>query len=144
MKKILVGVDGSPNSTAAMRWALDEARRRSCEVEALLAWHDPLDTSGYGYLGVDISDIEAGSRAQLDGLVDAARALAPDVEVKGVLARGSPSRCLIEAAGDADLVVVGRRGHNAARRLVLGSVSERVVRKSPSTVVVVPLPPSTS
>lgn len=140
VRKIVVGVDGSPNSAAAMRWALDEARRRSCEVEALLAWHEPIDATGYGYIGVDITDVEAGSRAQLDGLVDAARAIAPDVEVKGVLSHGHPSQCLIEAAQDADLVVVGRRGHNAALRLVLGSVSERVARKSPAPVVVVPLP----
>lgn len=138
--KIVVGVDGSPNAVAAMEWALDEARRGSCEVDALLVWHEPIDATGYGYIGIDVADVEAGSRAQLDGIVEAARSTAPDVEVKGVLAHGSPSQCLIEAASDADLVVVGRRGHNAALRLVLGSVSERVARKSPTPVVVVPLP----
>ena len=46
MERIVVGVDGSETAQAALRWAVDEARRRDANVEAVFAWHQPFVT-GY-------------------------------------------------------------------------------------------------
>jgi len=139
MRKIVVGVDGSQNATEALVWAMREARDRRCEVDALLAWHEPTEVAAMGTIGVDLSLLEEDNRAILDEVVAGATRRMPDVEVKGVLVRGTASQALIDASRDAELVVVGRRGHNAAMRLLLGSVSSRVARHATCPVVVVPL-----
>lgn len=73
MRKIVVGVDGSSNADEALVWAMKEARDRRCEVEAMMAWHEPTDVAAMGTIGIDLSDLEQKSRDVLDQHVDAAR-----------------------------------------------------------------------
>lgn len=139
MRKIVVGVDGSANADEALVWAMREARDRRCEVEAIMAWHEPTDVAAMGAIGIDLSLLEQDNREVLDEILEAARRRMPDVPLKGVLVRGTASQALIDAGREAEMVVVGRRGHNAAMRLLLGSVSGRVARHATCPVVVVPL-----
>ncbi|HSL58065.1 MAG TPA: universal stress protein [Acidimicrobiales bacterium] len=142
MGQIVVGVDGSTNSRAALRWALDEAQRRGATVAAVAAWNFPT----YAYTGVAVApptaEIEQAAR---EGLAEAVReevtAVAgehPSVEITQVVLEGPPAATLIEASRDAELLVVGSRGLGGFRGLLLGSVSHQVSSHAHCPVVVVP------
>lgn len=141
---IVVGVDGSANSIAALRWAGAEARLRGVEVHAIAVWQD-LSTSGYGY-GFGVGDapelLEDGARRTLREAVDAAFAdPAERPEVILDVRNGSTSDVLVKAGAEAALVVVGARGHGGFAGLLLGSVSNQVAHHAPCPVVIVPASP---
>jgi len=145
---IVVGVDGSPGSREALRWALDEARRREATLRIVHAWMVPLveampEPWVLGLTPPAPSDEEvyehlrAAAQAVLDSAVDDAKA-EPAVEVEGELVEGRAAPALIEAARDADLLVVGSRGRGGFAGLLLGSVSAQCAHHSPCPLVVVP------
>lgn len=142
MAKIVVGVDGSEAALDALRWALDEGRLRSATVEVVLAWRSS-PVTGLASVGAfparDL--VEQAARTQLDEIVDAvglADMTDPVVETRLVESHAAPA--LLEAAADADLLVVGSRGHGAFAGMLLGSVSQHCVTHAPCPVVVVPPP----
>jgi nucleotide-binding universal stress UspA family protein len=140
-ERIVVGVDGSDPSRAALRWAVTEGRLRQAIVEALYAWEVPVVFGPLvGAFPYDPSAIETSARELLDELVDEAVAEigATDVTVERSLVSGGPAACMLEAAERADLVVVGRRGVGGFALLLLGSVSEKVATHAPCPVVVIP------
>ncbi|WP_035696432.1 universal stress protein, partial [Glycomyces tenuis] len=109
--RIVVGVDGSPSSTKALRWALRQAAATNARVSAVQAWQTP------GVYGTVITlvpgeELAAAARESLDAVLAAADADAdaPDVEVDRRVVGGHPARVLLEEAEDADLLVVGSRG----------------------------------
>lgn len=136
--RIVVGVDGSPASRAALRWAVDEARRRAATVEAVAAWHVPMAnlTPSLGeFTAVQFEQsADKHLRQVLDeeGLLDATEPTVVEVTVEG-----APALALCEAAEGADLLVVGSRGLGAFKGMVLGSVSLHCVSHAPCDVVVV-------
>lgn len=129
---MVVGVDGSAESRAALRWAAEVAAGFGAAVEAVQVWQYPpalqewdAVPSNYGYLPSvpGIERVECGVR---DGLAaTAALVLGPEpgVEVAQRVVEGHPARVLIEAADGALLLVVGRRGHGGLVGLLLGSVA---------------------
>ncbi len=133
MAKVVVGVDGSESAAEALRWAAEEARMRGATLEAVLAW-DWLDQHA---LGVDFhpefDDEEA--QALLHGFV--AAAVGDGVEATEIAVCDRAAHALIEASNDADLVVVGDRGHGGFADLLLGSVSAQVVNHAACPVLVV-------
>lgn len=135
---IVVGVDGSEESQRALAWALDEARRRGVPLRAVHAWHYPSWLLGSGTDAVPgpPEEMEAAAR----GLVDQelSRVDTSGVEVEPVVVQADASVALVDEAGRADLVVVGRRGLGGVRRLLLGSVSSAVLHDAPCPVVVLP------
>jgi nucleotide-binding universal stress UspA family protein len=137
MRRIVVGVDGSERSLLALRWAVDEARLRGAEVEAIHAWTYPV-VGGLPVtpVMVDLEGIERDARQVLDESV--AKVDAGDVAVEGVLVRGGAAHALIDRAQGADLLVVGSRGLGGFTGLLLGSVSQQVVHHAPCPVVVIP------
>ena len=137
--RILVGVDGSDASAAALRWALAHAAARHGEVQVVHAW-EPVVLYGpvIGASPYDVDALESGAERLVEDMVTEASATAPGVPVERTVVVGGPARSLLEAAKDADLVVLGRRGLGGFGRLLLGSVSDHVVRHSSVTVVVVP------
>jgi nucleotide-binding universal stress UspA family protein len=138
---IVVGVDGSDASRAALRWALGEGARRHGVVEALHVWEVPVVFGPVvGAFPYDTAALEGSAGKLLDELVDEALAEAgsPAVTVERALVPGGPAANLIEAGERADLVVVGRRGVGGFGRLLLGSVSQKVATHAPCPVVVVP------
>jgi nucleotide-binding universal stress UspA family protein len=140
-ERIVVGVDGSEPSNAALRWALAEGRLRGAVVEALHSWEVPVVFGPVaGSFPYDTEAIEKAGRELLDRAVDSALAElgSADVTVERSLAVGGAAMNLLDAAEHADLVVIGRRGLGGFKRLMLGSVSENVARHSRTPVVVLP------
>jgi nucleotide-binding universal stress UspA family protein len=140
-ERIVVGVDGSEPSNAALRWALTEGRLRGATVEAVHSWEVPVVFGPVaGSFPYDTEAIEKAGRELLDQVVD--RALAdlgsPEVTVERTLAVGGPAMNLLDAGKHADLMVIGRRGLGGFKRLLLGSVSESVAHHSPCPVVILP------
>jgi nucleotide-binding universal stress UspA family protein len=136
--RIVVGVDGSRNADAALRWAIDEGRRRDASVEVVHAWHMPLAAPYPGLsTDVDMTTIEKAARETIDQAIGRAKLTTKD-RVGKVIALSGPSSLLLETAKGADLVVVGSRGLSAAKGAVLGSVSHQVTLHAPCPVVVIP------
>ncbi len=137
-ERIIVGVDGSPTSLEAFRWAVQEAALRRAHLCAVSAWSMPL----MAYSGaVSLSDTATFEEAATEVLEKAAAAadlsdLTHPVE-REVVAGGAAS-AIIEAASEATLVVVGSRGISHAKEILFGSVSHQVVHHAPCPVVVVP------
>jgi len=138
-ERVVVGVDGSDQSMAALRWALAEGAARKAVVQVVHAWTAPMIYGPVsGVSGSDVGVIEGGARRMVDDMVDRAVEGASPVDVERTAVPGGPASSLVDAADDADLVVVGRRGLGGFGRLLLGSVSEHVARHAGCPVVVIP------
>ena len=132
---IVVGVDGSPSSREALRWALRYARSTGAEIRAVMAWDLPT-TYGYAPSYEDFDWAEA-AREALEKTVE--QTMDPDSSVKlsTELVPGHAGNALVGASQDADLLVVGSRGHSAVAEMLLGSVSHHCVQHAACPVVVV-------
>lgn len=134
--RIVVGVDGSPHSGEGLLWALATAERLGdSEVVAVFAWELPL----IGVPGAfDRAELEKEAKRFLQ---DAVRQIAPQpaVPLKLVVAHGEATTCLIEASQEADLLVVGTRGRNAFKGLLLGSVAQGCAADAACPVVIIKL-----
>jgi nucleotide-binding universal stress UspA family protein len=131
--KVIVGVDGSPHSAAALRWALADAAEHAGEVTAVLAWQLPfLSIPG----AFDRGELEQTYKEFLLKTV-AEIAPAPQVPVLTLVAEGDPIEALITAAKDADLLVLGTRGRSPFAGLLLGSVSQACAAHASCPVVLV-------
>jgi nucleotide-binding universal stress UspA family protein len=138
VKRIVVGVDGSETSKAALRWAAELARASGAELQAVRAFRYPPALhdwsalpSNYGFLPeLPAEDVvERGVHDELADLVVAE--LGPE--------SGATVRVLVEAAADAAMLVVGRSGHGGLSELLrLGSVARACTEHAPCPVVVVP------
>jgi nucleotide-binding universal stress UspA family protein len=141
MPGIVVGIDSSSHSITALEWAMREAA----------AHHEPLTvvtvevvvSSGWGGSQVYPADYELRDKAQ-KAAEEAVAAIktklgdaAPEsVTVKAVL--GQPAEQMLEAAKDADHLILGRRGTGGFSRLTLGSVSSQVAHHADCPVTIVP------
>ncbi|SHN60847.1 Nucleotide-binding universal stress protein, UspA family [Geodermatophilus obscurus] len=140
--RIVVGVDGSPSSEEALRWAIGQARLTGQPVEAVISWSIPV---GFGdAAGVLVTlDWEAEPTSTLKNTV--AKAVdPPDADrVSQRVVQGHPAQVLLDAAADAALLVVGSRGRSGFTGMLLGSVSQNVVARAACPVVVVRAPADT-
>lgn len=134
---IVVGIDGSESSLGALRWGARQANLTGATLRVVSAWEISTATGWAPSYPVDY-DPEADARRVLDQAILDTFGPAPDVAVEHVVAEGHAAPVLLAAAEDADLIVVGSRGHGALAGMLLGSVSEHVVRHAPCAVVVVP------
>ena len=146
METIVVGVDGSDGSTAALEFAAEEAALRKAPLRIVAAWDVPAAVYGSGFTpAVDAGTLEAlGGRMQelADEAAAAAKKLQPSIEVEAAAVAGQPADVLLERAAGAGLIVVGRRGLGGFKTLLLGSVSQQVVHHATCPVVVVNEPSS--
>jgi nucleotide-binding universal stress UspA family protein len=132
--RILVGVDGSGPSDAAMTWALQRARGVGAEVVAIHVVDDE-----WGQLGIDYASAEtAAGSSLLDEAVDAARGRAPQLEITSQLLHGSFAWELAHAAHTDDLIVIGTHKTGYLQGRVLGSTSVVVASIASCTVAVIP------
>jgi nucleotide-binding universal stress UspA family protein len=131
--QIVVGVDGSPHSIAALRWSLGQAAGRDGQVTVLFAWQVPFVSMPGAF---DRDELEEGYRQFLVTTVSEV-APRPAVPLDTVLAEGDASAVLIEASKDADLLVLGIRGRSPVAGLMLGSVSQGCAASSSCPVVLV-------
>jgi len=136
---IVVGVDGSEASRAALRWALEEARLRGAKLRAVYAWIAP-QIGGRGYIPPELLDPELLRRTaqeRLDALVSDVAGDSSGAELEAVVGQGTAAKVLLDAACDAELLVVGSRGHGGFAGLLLGSVSQHCAHHSSCPVVIV-------
>lgn len=137
-RPVVVGVDGSTAAQAALRWAVEDARRRGCRVDAISAWHSdrgmvigPMPTE----VGMRLSPETV--RAEQQAMLDQSVAELDGVEIRRILFEGDPRTALVEASKSAELIVVGNRGHGPITEAILGSVSSYCVHHAACPVVVI-------
>ncbi len=136
--RIVVGIDDSEAAKRALRWALDEARRRKASVDVVHAWRPPyLGARPFGPSGMDVDAIEARARAEFDRVVDREVTGQQPGPVERVVVRGGAARAILDASAGADLVVLGSRGLGGFEGLLLGSVSHHAAHHVRCPLVVV-------
>jgi nucleotide-binding universal stress UspA family protein len=146
-RRIVVGVDASEGAAEALRWAIAEARLRDTRLRAVYAWTlsypvgesygylvGPLQASPYG----GMSDQRRAAEELLERAIAALWTEAGDVDIECQVVEGSAADALVGAAADADLLVVGSRGHGGFVGLLLGSVSQQCAHRASCPVVIVP------
>jgi nucleotide-binding universal stress UspA family protein len=133
--RIVVGIDGSPSSLDALNWAVRQAELTGATLEALTSWEWPINY-GAVYLP-DGYDPAAEARKVLDEAVEAIREGHPAVTIRPVIVEGHPAMSLLEASRDADLLVVGSRGHGQFSGMLLGSVSQHCSHHAPCPILIV-------
>lgn len=132
---IVVGVDASEPSKAALRWAQDQAALTGAGLRVVMSWAMP--TAAYWAPLPAGVDLEASAREVLHQTVEEVLGGNPPVPVTEKVVEGHPAQVLIEQSKGAELLVVGSRGHGEFTGMLLGSVSEHVVTQAACTVVVV-------
>jgi nucleotide-binding universal stress UspA family protein len=144
--RVVVGIDGSPGSRAALVQAYRAAARRAADLDVVAAY--TLQLYWFGGVPVDVpnvaavrEDMERRARAQLDEIRDEiAHSAVPgirDVRAELSVSQGAPAHVLVEQARGADLLVVGSRGRGATRSALLGSVALHCATHAPCAVLVV-------
>jgi nucleotide-binding universal stress UspA family protein len=134
-RRIVVGIDGSAPSAAAADWAARQAEFTGSALEAVIVWQWPMS---YGFAMPLASDFDPAAEARkvLDAAVGNLRKTHPQVEIRSSVLEGFPAQVLVEASNDADLLVVGSRGHGEFAGLLIGSVSEYAVTRAHCPVLV--------
>jgi nucleotide-binding universal stress UspA family protein len=133
---IVVGVDGSPNGQLAFEWAVAEARLHHGRLRAVQAWSTPYDWQLEPMFPVNVDQVRDAAQHRLDQALAAVGTR--DVDVRSELVEGMPGAVLVEAARDADLLVVGARGHSPLVQVLVGSVSTYCAHHAPCPIVIVP------
>ena len=136
--RIVVGVDGSEASIEALRQAQSLAVPLGAQVIATVCWKFPQVYGGYVAMGID--DFEESAKQVLKESL--AKVFGPDLpdNVVSRVVRGHTRESLIEASREADLIVLGRRGHGGFGGLLIGSVSSACVAHAHCPVLVVHAP----
>ncbi len=144
MSVIVVGVDGSAGADAALRWAFEEAKLRTVSLQVVHAWTlamHGIPATGMGVVPYptadDVAALEEAGREILDKALAEAVGEQSGVPVDAKVVKANPAEALIDAAAQADLLVVGSRGHGGFAGLLLGSVSQQCAHHAPCPVVIV-------
>jgi nucleotide-binding universal stress UspA family protein len=139
--RIVVGVDGSPQSGSALEWAVARALLGGEQLELVHAYRVTPDFDFYGYHGLAASQPVAWLTEVSEQVLDAAaarvRELAPDLTCTLTSRMGHPTSELAKASEGADAMVVGRRGLGGAASVLLGSVSNGLATQTKCPLVVV-------
>jgi nucleotide-binding universal stress UspA family protein len=141
IKVIVVGVDGSKSSRAALSWAYDEATHHGASLTVISTWHPPAlpMTPPYGSIPPEgyVSQPKRDALDLLQKLVADLEERNPPVDVRTAIEEGNPSEVLIEQSKEADLIVVGSRGHGGFAGMLLGSVSQHLATHAGCPVVII-------
>ena len=140
--RILVPTDGSSEVERAFEYAFDLARAHGASIHALYV----VNAAGYSGLPMETAWEGISDALHDDGEAAVSRVeelAPPEVPVETDILEGSPSRVIVEEASrsNCDLVVMGTHGRGGIDRLLLGSVTERVVRRAPVPVLTVQVGP---
>jgi nucleotide-binding universal stress UspA family protein len=141
IKRIIVGVDGSDHSQAALKWAYEEAAHHGASLNVVAAWRAPVlpQSPPYGSLPPEGYDTQPGNDtlALLERLVAELEVRTPAVDMQTSIEEGNPAKVLIERSKGADLMVVGSRGRDGFAGMLLGSVSQHLVAHAHCPVTIV-------
>jgi nucleotide-binding universal stress UspA family protein len=142
MAVIVVGVDHSEGAKAALRFALEEAKLRQATLRVVHAWQ-------YGYIGAtglegaypavggDIKELHDAAETALEETLRESIPETDTVEIERRVVEGRAAAVLVDDSRDADLLVVGSRGHGGFAGLLLGSVSQQCAHHAACPVVIV-------
>ncbi|MFC8513046.1 universal stress protein [Streptomyces sp. NPDC057257] len=133
-RPITAGVDGTEESIAALDWAAREAVRRGLVLRVVQAWRfQP-------YEAIDAADLDTQAGWVRDAVSEAARAVSSrhsGLEVTTDVLEGESAEQLVGAAADAEMLVIGARGHGPVVGFLLGSVGQQVIAETTRPVVLV-------
>jgi nucleotide-binding universal stress UspA family protein len=132
--RIVVGIDGSPDSEEALRWAIAQVERMGATVEAVTAWEVPISIVIVPTATEE--DYENRAREVLQATIDAVLDGTPPVPVSAYPIEGRPANALTNQARGADLLVIGSHGRGELPGMHLGSVASYCVHHAPCPVVV--------
>jgi nucleotide-binding universal stress UspA family protein len=144
MSGILVGVDGSDHSRQALSWAVREAARHGMPLTVMSVRPAPVRPATHIFWNMpvleedshELDQARAALREFVDKVVNETGETAPDITVTVVT--GDAAEELVQASRDADMLVVGARGSGSFARLLLGSVSSKVMHHSACPTMIVP------
>jgi len=139
-RRIVVGVDGSPSSQAAVAWAVRQAEMTGATVDAVMAWQYPAMINRAAWALVtaqDEAEFEAFFARELDDAIATAVDRASRAKIRAIVRTGNAAQVLLAAADGADLLVVGSRGHGGFTEALLGSVGQHCVHHASCPVVVI-------
>ena len=149
-RPIVIAIDFSDDSKAALAWGVEEAALRNAPVTILHVVHDPGEAPGYYHkkkkkLMVPLTE---AAEQMFDEFIDECRDTIPalktmdDLPVRRKLARGIPVRRILEFSDrwDARMIVMGSRGQTGLKHLLMGSKAEQITRLSPRPVMIVKAP----
>ncbi|MBK0869192.1 MAG: universal stress protein [Saccharopolyspora sp.] len=132
---VVAGIDGSDESQRALRWAAEYVQKVGGLVHAVSVWHQPVQ---FGYrLPTSDSELEQRARQQLDKVAEAVRAEFPSVDIRERLIRGHVVDELVGLSPQADMMVLGNKGHGAFTGMMVGSVALKLVHHARCPVLVV-------
>jgi nucleotide-binding universal stress UspA family protein len=137
VKTIMIATDGSEQAGEALEVAIELAKDTGAKLEVLSV--RPFRPVGRGGAGPAVLEVEHEGGAQHIAEAGVASAVAAGVEATAHTAHGDVVDCICDATGtlDAELVVVGSRGHGAAAGALLGSVSHALIKRSQVPVTIV-------
>ncbi len=135
--RIVVGVDGSEHSIAALRWANRLAPALDCTIDAVIVWTYPTPMGVETVVFPEPSLFEESARATLDAAVNAAFGEHRPSSLTRRVVEGYPAGRLLELAEGAEMLIVGSRGHGGLVGALLGSVSTRCAEHAKCPVLVV-------
>jgi nucleotide-binding universal stress UspA family protein len=142
---IVVGVDSSDGAKEALRFALEEAKLRQATLRVVHSWQ-------FGYIGVsgiegfspvvggDLGDLRRTAEVALDATLHEVVPDSGGIEIERLVVEGAPATVLVDESRQADLLVVGSRGHGGFAGLLLGSVSQQCAQHAACPVVIVRAP----
>ena len=133
--RIVVGLDGSDRSQRALDWAIGFAPKDSV-IRVVGAWM--LSKSGFVAVTQRYTGELDEARDRFNEIMDAVESDAQATRFERRFAFADPATTLLKEGNEADLVVVGQRGHSGLSATVLGSVSTHVLHRSTVPVAVVP------
>jgi nucleotide-binding universal stress UspA family protein len=135
-RRVVVGVDGSTCSKAALRWAANYAADTRAELFAVTVWNSPMS---YGWAFVPEAEglPERHAAKVLAGSLDAVFGSERPPGLQSAVLQGHPAAALVAAAKGADLLVVGRRGRGGSTAALLGSVSSQCTQHATCPVAVI-------
>lgn len=133
--RIVVGVDGSPGSKLALRWAARLAKSEDARIDALGAWEFPTYVA-YGSMSDGFFPEDEMQKLVTDTVDEVFGAERPN-EMRVLTVRGPADVALLNAGKHALMLVVGSRGHGGFAGLLLGSVSAKVAEHASCPVLVV-------
>ncbi|MDV7083943.1 universal stress protein [Rhodococcus sp. IEGM 248] len=136
---IVVGVDGSESSKAAVEVAFEQAAARGASLVAVNVWSDVSVQPSLGASPEDPlwSSIQTGEEVVLSERLAGYQERYPDVTVERIVARDRPVRVLSEFAEKAQLIVVGSRGRGGFKGMLLGSTSNALLHTADCPVMIV-------
>jgi len=139
-RRVVVGVDGTARTIAALRWAATEALRRDAELHAVHAWGSALRPASYAPVTDRSTPDECARRAaaRLAETVSAAFGASPPVPVREVVDDRAPVPALLDHGRGAELLVIATRVSGAPVESGPGSTALSCLRQAPCPVVVLP------